>query len=336
VDRQADDAGPAPVEKSAQLVRWTGQQIGAQNLGLILALVVLVALVYSQTTSILLPQNVLNIGQAVAIVGLVAASQAVVLVTGGLDISVGSIAGLSSVVSALAVGATTSAMVGFAGGILAGLAAGAVNGVVVTVFRVNPVIVTLATFAAFRGLALIISNGSAIGVFDAAFIWIGSGRILGIPVPIIILAGVAMGIHVALRYTVIGRRSYAIGGNVAAARQSGMNVPAHQFWVYAFSGAVAGLAGVVLTARTHSGQPVSGTQDLALDAITAAVLGGCAITGGKGSIPGVVLAVVLLGTLSNAMILLDVPSFYQPVAKGALLVIAVIAQQWRSVDRQVT
>ena len=143
-------------------------------------------------------------------------------------------------------------------------------------------------------MALVISNGSAIGVFDAAFTWIGSGRIQGIPVSIVILAIVALCIHVALRYTVLGRRSYAIGGNVSAARLSGMNVRAHQFWVYAFSGAIAGLAGVVLTARTHSGQPVSGSQDLGLDAITAAVLGGCAITGGRGRVPGVMLAVVLL------------------------------------------
>lgn len=304
-------------------------QIGLQNVSLLIALALLVVGIISQTDKFLLTANLLNIGVAVSLVGLVAVVQTVVIVSGGLDISVGSIAGLASVSAALALQGTGNTALGILAAIAAGVACGLGNGLIVTVLRVNPVIATLATLSAYRGIAFLFTNGSAVGVLDETFNWLGTGRPLGIPVPIIILAVVAIAVHVMLRYTVAGRNIYAIGGNPVAARLSGINLSRYRLAVYTLSGVGAAIAGIVLTARTHSGQPASGSQGLELEAVTAALLGGCALNGGKGTVFGTILAVLLLGTLTNGMILLGIQSFYQLVAKGALLVLAVAIQQYR-------
>ena len=282
-----------------------------------------------KTDKFLLKANLLNIGVSVSLVGLVAIVETVVIVSGGLDISVGSVAGLASVSGAIAMEHWPHTVFGILAALAAGLIAGAINGIIITILRVNPVIATLATLSGFRGVALLFTNGSAVGVLDQTFNKIGSGRPLGLPFPILILAGVAVVIHIMLRYTVAGRNIYAIGGNPIAARLSGISLNRYRLGVYMLSGLGAGIAGIVLTARTHSGQPASGSQGLELEAVTAALLGGCALNGGKGTIFGTVLAVLLLGTLTNGMILLGIQSFYQLVAKGSLLVLAVTIQQYR-------
>jgi ribose transport system permease protein len=316
-------AAPSPLRRAFDAV-------GLQNVSLLIALALLVAIISTQTDKFWLPANLLNIGVSVSLVGLVAIVQTVVIVSGGLDISVGSIAGLASVSAALALQATgNQTAAGILAAVVAGIACGVVNGLIITVLRVNPVIATLATLSAFRGVALLLTNGSAIGVLDEQFNEIGSGRPLGIPFPIIVLAVFAILVHVLLRYTIWGRNIYAIGGNPIAARLSGVDLNRYRLAVYMLSGVGAGIAGIVLTARTHSGQPQSGSQGLELEAVTAALLGGCALNGGKGTIFGTMLAVVLLGTLTNGMILLGIQSFYQLVAKGALLVLAVTIQQYR-------
>lgn len=320
---QARDTAPSPLRRALDAV-------GLQNVSLLIALAVLVAIISTQTDKFWLPANLLNIGVAVSLVGLVAVVQTVVIVSGGLDISVGSIAGFASVSAALVLqGTANNTVLGILAALGAGIACGIVNGLIITVLRVNPVIATLATLSAFRGVALLVTNGSAVGVLDERFNEIGSGRPLGIPIPIIILVGFALLIHILLRYTVWGRNLYAMGGNPIAARLSGVNLNRYRMSVYILSGIGAAIAGIVLTARTHSGQPQSGSQGLELEAITAALLGGCALNGGKGTVFGTMLAVVLLGTLTNGMILLGIQSFYQLVAKGALLVLAVTIQQYR-------
>lgn len=307
-------------------------RIGGQNLGLLIALALLVAYLSARTDAFFAASNFMNIGQAISIIGVLAAMQTVVIISGGLDISVGSAAGLSSISAALLVSHTGSPMLGILGGLCAGLAAGVFNAIVITSFRVNPVIATLATLSGFKGVAYLLSNGSAVSVTNATFNTIGSGRVAGIPVPVLILAGVALALHVLLRYTDIGRNIYALGGNQVAARLSGIPLDRYRIGIYAASGLVAGIAGIVLTGKTLSGQPASGSEGLELEAITGALLGGAALTGGKGTIMGTVLAVLLLGTLTNGMILLNIQSFWQLVAKGMLLVIAVVIQQWRTRD----
>lgn len=322
-------AAPSPRRSPGGALRAFGSFVGLQNVSLLIALAVLVIGIVSQSDKFLLRANLLNIGVSVSLVGLVAIVETVVVVSGGLDISVGSVAGLASVSAALAMQHSAHTIVGILAAIAAGLVAGAINGFIITVLRVNPVIATLATLSGFRGVALLFTNGSAVGVVDQTFNKIGSGRPLGIPFPIWILAAVALLIHIMLRYTVAGRNVYAIGGNPVAARLSGISLNRYRLGVYVLSGAGAAIAGIVLTARTHSGQPASGSQGLELEAVTAALLGGCALNGGKGTIFGTVLAVLLLGTLTDGMILLGIQSFYQLVAKGSLLVLAVTIQQYR-------
>jgi L-arabinose transport system permease protein len=274
-----------------------------------------------------LSRNIQNIGQAIAILGVLASAQTIVIVSGGLDISVGSVVGMSTVCIATVVGSTGSTPLSIVVGVLAGALAGLVNGLIVTVGGVNAVIATLGTMAGFRGVAFIISDGQSIPIFASTFRIISDGRFLGVQITIWIMLTVVALFFVLMRYTLIGRNIYAIGGNPVVARLAGLNNRAYQIGIYMLSGATAGLAGMLLAARTGSGQPVSGSDGLELQAITAAVLGGCALTGGKGTIIGAMLGVLILGVLNNGMILTSVPTFYQMVARGVLLIAAVLVAE---------
>lgn len=310
--------------------------LGVQNISLIMAIVLLVAIIGSRNAALFLPANLKTIGTAVAVSGLLATVQTVVIILGGLDISVGSVAGLASVSSAIIFTAHGSGL-SVIGTLVIGAVCGVVNGCIIVFGRVNPVIATLATLAAYKGLAQLVSNGRAQGYTgtDPFFIFVARGAIAGIPTLIWVFAIVAVAMHVMLRYTVVGRNIYAVGGNDTAARLSGININRYLVGVYALAGTVAALAGILITARTGSGQPVSGSEGLELESITAAALGGCSLKGGKGAIAGTILAVVLLGILTNGMTLLGVNPFWQNVAKGVLLVVAVVIQQLRSGERRV-
>lgn len=310
--------------------------VGAENLSLIIALAILIAIIASQTPFFFAPRNLMNIGMNLSVVGLLGVGMTIVIVSGALDISVGSIAGVASVVTAILVTYVGTVVGGVVVGVLAGALLGVVNAAIISYLRVNAVVATLATLSAYRGLAFLIApEGRPIGVLDQSFAWLGSGRILegtgfpGIPVSLILLVFIALIGHFVMSSTVFGRSVYSMGGNPAAARLAGINLTRMKFYIFTISGALAGLAGVLVTARTSSGQPASGTQGLELEAITAVFLGGAILAGGKGTIFGTMLAVVLLATLSNGMNLLGIPTFYQLVAKGFLLVLAVAIGQWR-------
>lgn len=305
-------------------------RIGLHNLSLIIALAVLLAIFgFIRSDVFFSTRNLLNIGMGVAILGVLAISQTTVIVSGGLDISVGSIVGLTTVATAMTIQGTESAGLGLAAGILLGAAAGLMNGILITYGRISPVIVTLGTMAIFRGIAFILSDGQSISIFDTTFRWIGIGRVFGLPVPIWVLIIVALAFWIFLHRSIPGRNLYAIGGNPVVARLSGMNLNAYRVSMYVLSGAVAGIAGILLAARTGSGQPISGSQGLELEAITAAFLGGCAMQGGKGTVIGALLGVAIIGVLNNGMILTAVPTFYQMLAKGTLLILAVLLAEYR-------
>lgn len=338
--------------------------VGADNLSLIFALIVLLFLItvvsgwfgMSGGDKFFSWQNIMNsLAQAIVVVGLLAIGETVVIIAGALDISVGSIASIGSVVSAsvlvgvgtvgaLGILPTGNVWIAVLAGIVAGMIAGAVNGFIVTVLRVNPIIATLGTLAAFGGIAFLLApDGKPIGVLtQPEFTWLAQGRFLtdaaipplgnsnwtGIPVLTVILVGVAIMAHILMTYTDFGRAIYAIGGNATAARLAGINLSRVRVLMYMLSGAIAGLAGVLLTSRTTSGNPVNGTG-LELQAITAVFLGGAATTGGRGTIFGTFLAVILVGVLNNGMNLLGFNTFIQRVALGLLLVAAVAISQWR-------
>ena len=320
---RASAATDRPVRRSG--LGGVIERVGTHNFSLLIALAALIAIFgFLRPDVFFLLRNILNIGQAIAILGILATAQTIVIISGGLDISVGAVVGLSTVCIALAVGWTGSPALSILFGVVVGAIAGAVNGLIITVGRINAVIATLGTMAVFRGVAFIISNGQSISIFDPAFRFIGDGKILGVPVTILVLVLVVAIFFVLMRYTITGRNIYAIGGNPVVARLAGLNVRAYQIGIYTLSGATAGLAGMLLAARTGSGQPISGSEGLELEAITAAVLGGCALTGGKGTIIGGLLGVLIIGVLDNGLILTSVPTFFQMVAKGVLLIAAVI------------
>jgi ribose transport system permease protein/L-arabinose transport system permease protein len=316
--------------KSQTSFKGMVDKIGLHNLSLIIALAALLLIFGTIRSDVFFSsRNLLNIGMGVAILGVLAISQTTVIVSGGLDISVGSIVGLTTVATAMTIQGTESAGLGLAAGIVLGAAAGLMNGILITYGRINAVIVTLGTMAIFRGIAFILSDGQSISIFDNTFRWIGVGRVLGLPVPIWILIVVAIAFWVFLHRSIPGRNLYAIGGNPVVARLSGMNLNAYRVSMYVLSGAVAGIAGILLAARTGSGQPISGSQGLELEAITAAFLGGCAMQGGKGTVVGALLGVAIIGVLNNGMILTAVPTFYQMLAKGTLLILAVLLAEYR-------
>jgi ribose transport system permease protein len=311
--------------------------IGVQNVSLLLALVALISFIGVQNSNFFYVTNIETIGTTVAIVGVLAVVQTAVMLLGGLDISVGSQAGLTSVVSAMVFMATGSAVAGIAVALGLGLCTGLLNGIIIIYGRVNAVIATLATFAAFRGAANLISDGRAQGYtgMNHLFVFLARGDILGIPVLIWILLLVALVVQLMLHFTDVGRNIYAVGGNATAARLAGIPLNRYIIGVYMLTGTVAALAGVLLTARTGSGQPTSGSQGLELQSITAAALGGVSLQGGRGTIVGTILAVILLGVLENGLIILNVNSFWQDIAQGFLLVVAVVIQQRRAGSRGV-
>ncbi|WP_250306573.1 ABC transporter permease [Streptomyces sp. A 4/2] len=312
--------------------------ISGQNISLVGALVLVLVLFGVLNDNYLSLSNMQVIAEAATITGLLAIVQTVVIICGGLDISVGSQAGVASVVSAMVFTTTgTNALLGMAAAIGVGLLIGVLNGLIIVYGRVNPTIATLAGLAAYKGLAQLLSDGRAQGYVlnNDVFIFLGRGKIAGLPVMVWILIVVALLVHLLLKYTDIGRNIYAIGGNDTAARLAGININKYLICVYALIGTVAAVAGILLTARTGSGQPTSGSEGLELKAITAAALGGAALKGGKGGIGGTLLAVALLGALENGLTVQGINSFWQNVAQGALLVVAVVIQQRRSGERAV-
>lgn len=321
---------------SPSLLRRILMAVGVQNVSLLIAILVLVIVIGSQNPHFFGIDNMRVIGTAIAISGLLAVVQTVVIIMGALDISVGSIAGLASVTSAM-IFTAAGPFLGVVGAIGIGILCGLLNGCIIVFGRVNPVIATLATLATFKGLSQLVSDGRAQGYTgaDGFFIFLARGSIIGVPTLIVVLAVVAILVHIVLRYTSIGRNIYAVGGNDMASRLAGININRYILGVYVLTGAVAAVAGILITARTGSGQPVSGSEGLELEAITAAALGGAALKGGKGTIAGTILAVILLGILTNGMTLLDVNAFWQNVAKGGLLVIAVVIQQLRAGERRI-
>jgi len=304
------------------------RQVDPLILALLIALLGLVVIIGSQKPNVFfLPKNLLNIGQAVTLIGLVTLSQTIVIISGGMDLSVGSIVGLVSICIALAMQPNNNLALGIATGLLVGGFVGLINGLLVTTGKIEPVIATLGTLAVFRGAAFIITKGAPIGIMSNTFNKIGSGALFGIPIPVVIFLFTAIAFHIFLTFTDVGRKIFVLGGNAVAARLGGIPIERYKLGIFVLSGVIAGLASIILTARSNAGQPNSGVG-LELDTITAAALGGVALSGGKGTILGAVLGVIVLGVLQNGMILLSVSQFYQFIAKGALLILAVLLQRW--------
>jgi ribose transport system permease protein len=299
-------------------VNWT-------TLGLPVAVIVMMVAFSLSSPVFMTAQNLRNVGLQAAALAAVSFGQTFVILTGGLDLSVGSAVALVSVTTAL-LGARYGGAAGMAAGILAGIAVGVANGLAVTWLRVFPFIATLAMMSIVSGLALNISNGSAVGDLPATFTDLAIERVYGVPVPLLIATALLILALVFLRYFRLGRHIYAVGGNLQASNLSGIPVSAVVFMAYVLCAFCASIGGLILTARVASGQPTLGTS-LPLQSVAAVVLGGVSLFGGRGSIIGVAFGVAFIGILSNGLNLLNVSSYTQMMVIGGALIVAVTFDQ---------
>jgi len=308
-----------------------------QKYGILIALL-LVCVALSVVNEFFLTQrNIINVLRQASINGILAIGMTFVILTRGIDLSVGSVVALAGVVSAsMATTSSTAAVAGapyafyiaFAVGILVGMAAGWINGILVAYFNVPAFVTTLGMLSAARGLTLLYSGGRPVPSLTPEYRFIGTGDLFGVPMPIALFALVFVLAYFVLSSTRFGRHVYAAGGNPHAARVSGINVKRVRMVVYVISGALAGLAGMVLAARTGSALPQAGVA-YELDAIAAVVIGGTSLSGGVGRVTGTLIGALLISVVNNGLDLMGVESYYQQVIKGMLIVAAVMLDQAR-------
>jgi ribose transport system permease protein len=301
----------------------------AQNKSLI-GLIVLVVAVSIASPDFLDVGNLLNVLRQTSINAVIAMGMTFVILTAGIDLSVGAILALCGAFAASLIASGSGLLITMLIVLLAGLALGAVSGLIITYGAVQPFIATLVSMTVLRGAVLVFSNGTPIdassGAASNAFGNLGAGYVFGIPIPVIAAAIVFVACWVALTQTRFGRYVYAIGGNENVTRLSGVNVTLIKIVVYAVSGLLSALAGIILTARLQSAQPTAGVG-YELDAIAAVVVGGTSLAGGIGSMTGTLIGALIIGILNNALNLLDVSAYYQMIAKGAVILLAVLVDR---------
>ena len=286
----------------------------------LLALIIFFAL---NSRFFLTPQNIINIIRQVAIIGICAAGMTFVILTGGIDLSTGSIVGVSAGVAAwLMVHGSAHPVMATIVALACGVAAGLVNGFFINKIGLPPLITTLATMTALRGVTMLITDGRGIHGITRAYSVIGQGYVGPIPIPAIIMALVFILGYILLEKTKFGRYVYGIGDNEEATRLSGVNVKKVRYAVYGFSGFLSALAGIVFLSRLMSAQPTAG-EGYELQIITAVVLGGVSIKGGEGKISLVIVGVIIMGVLANGMIMMNINAFWQWVVRGLVLLLAV-------------
>ena len=264
--------------------------------------------------------NLRNVAEQSATIGVIAIGMTFVILSGGIDLSVGSVVALCSMAMAMAIthGVPVTLAIGF--GILVGIAAGVSNGVLITFGRLPPFIATLGMMSVARGGALMLSDGRPISGFPDALRAVAMNSVVGVPLPVAIMLVLYVVAHIVLTRTVLGRYTYAIGGNAVASAMSGVNVYAYKILVYAIAGASAALCAMLLMARLNSAQPIAGIG-YELDAIAAVVIGGTSLLGGQGSVVGTLFGTLIMSVLRNGLNLLGVSSYVQQIAIGVVIVI---------------
>lgn len=318
--------------RSASAARWANDRIGAVGLGLIAALIAEVVLFTILSEYFLDADNFRNIGRAMTIVGIVAIGQTVVIIAGGFDLSVGSVMAAAGMLSAYLVGSGVATPVALVAALGLGVVVGLLNGVVTSYLRINPLITTLATLAVVRGLAFVISDGQAEVVSDETYLKLGTDSVAGIPIVVVILLVLFVCVGFLLPRTRFGRYMYAIGSNARAARLAGVPVNRWRMLFYAVSGVLAAVAGCITVARTGQAEP-SANLGAELDVITAVILGGTSLNGGRGRLFGTFLALAVLAVLNNGLVLAGVESYWQQVVKGVVLLAAVCWGELRRTGR---
>jgi ribose transport system permease protein len=297
--------------------------------GLIIALILLIVAFSFTSEYFFTANNFMNIARQVSVTAIVAVGMTFVIISGGIDLSVGANLAFSGVVAAMSFSATGSAPLALLVGVATGGAIGLINGIITAKGKITGFIVTLATMGAIRGFAFILTGGNPVTASDKSFTFFGIGNIAGVAVPIIIMVIIIALGSFFLNTTKFGKYVYAVGGNERASRWTGLKVDRVQLAVYAVVGVLAGLAGVILAGRLGSGQPFAG-DGFELDVIAAVILGGSSLAGGRGKIFGTVIGVLIIGVLNNGLTLLDVSSYWQMVVQGAIILAAVLIDRWAS------
>lgn len=296
-----------------------------QKYGPLLALLLIVVVITILEPSFMTTTNVLNVLRQVSISALIAFGMTFIILTGGIDLSVGSTLALTGAIAASMLASGMDPVFVMLVTLLLGAVLGMINGVIIAKGKVAPFIATLATMTIYRGLTLVYTDGSPIsGLGDSiTFQMVGKGYFFGIPVPVLTMLIAFFALWFILHKTTFGRRVYAVGGNENASRLSGINTDRVKIMVYSLTGMLAALSAIILTSRLNSAQPTAGTS-YELDAIAAVVLGGTSLTGGKGWIFGTLVGALIIGVLNNGLNLIGVSSFFQQVVKGVVILIAVL------------
>ncbi|EKO4250523.1 ribose ABC transporter permease [Vibrio parahaemolyticus] len=293
----------------------------------LIALLFLIVVVSFLNPNFFTVDNILNILRQTSVNAIIAVGMTLVILTAGIDLSVGSVLALCGAFAASLIAMEVPVLIAVPTALLAGAALGAISGIIIAKGKVQAFIATLVTMTLLRGVTMVYTDGRPIstGFTDTAdaFAWFGTGYALGIPVPVWLMVVVFAAAWYLLNHTRFGRYVYALGGNESATRLSGINVDRVKIGVYAICGMLAALAGIIVTSRLSSAQPTAG-MGYELDAIAAVVLGGTSLMGGKGRIMGTLIGALIIGFLNNALNLLDVSSYYQMIAKAVVILLAVL------------
>lgn len=290
--------------------------------GIVFAFILIVVVFSCTTENFFSPSNAINVLRQVSIKGIVSIGMCFVILTGGIDLSVGSIMALSGIVVASMVKTGANLFFCILCGCLVGVICGVINGFFVSYRGMPAFVVTMAVQLACRGLSYIISDAKPISNLPDNFLAIGKGNFLGLPIPVWILAAVFLISWFLLERTVTGRRLYAVGGNKRTALVSGINVKAIEFWAYTMSGILCGLAATIMTARVSSALS-NAAEGYESDAIAAAVIGGFSLTGGKGKLWGAIVGILIIGVINNGMDIMGINSYYQKIVMGAIIILAI-------------
>ena len=340
--QSAPDTPPAdqhvkPQADHAERAKTLVQRIADLRAWLFLAALIIVFEVWARTdfggTFILNPFNLQSIAIFAVAPLLLATGQTFVIISGGIDLSMGFIMGLAAVVAAHVINAASPA-VGLAGGVLCGFVVavliacipGAINGLLVSRLKVPPFIGTLGMFGVARGVAFLLAGGTTVPVHNSLFAVIGNGRVLGVPYIVVITAIFMLGMHYLLSQTRFGQHNYAIGANIQAARRAGIDVKSHLFRLYVLSAACAGLGGVLYAARFNAGAAQAG-EPLLLDSVAAVVIGGASLFGGSGTILGTVAGAFVIAVIQYGLVFVNVEPFWQFISVGVVIIISVLIDQ---------
>ncbi|MFF7884674.1 ABC transporter permease [Streptomyces sp. NPDC020794] len=298
----------------------------APHTGLIAVLIVVVVATALRTDSFATTTNLINVLRQVSVTAVIAAGLTLLMTAGGMDFSMGSNVSVTTAVGAQLLSHGHSTAFTVIASVLLATAVGLVNGLVVTFANVAPFVVTLATATLLDGVALLVLGGLSVSTGTRMFS-LGNDKVLGVPYLLIVALLVLLATALVMRFTVFGRDAFAIGGNEHVARLSGINVTARKLTLYAITGALSGLAGVMLLSRLGASSPGTGGLTLQLTAVAAVVIGGTSLAGGHGTVVGTALGVLLLGVVANALNLVQVSSYFQQVSVGGVLLVAAIANE---------